>query len=264
MRRRLLLLLLCLPLAGMADRTLIPVTKGDLDGDGKVTIHDLTLLIQALARPLLPPPDCDVNTDGRYNTADVEAMVALILQPTATTPQHEAVDLGLSMRWATCNLGATQPWQPGHYYAWGELQPKEDYSEESYAYCDGGEYRNIGANICGTKYDAAREAWGEQWRMPTLIDINQLLTKCTWTETTLHGTSGYTVTGPNGNSIFLPKAGKQWGTQPTEQGTRLYYWCGMSQSATATSAYVLNDTGYTGNWSAIRSYGFAIRPVCSK
>lgn len=261
MRKILLFAFLLLPFRSTSAAILGKV--GDLNGDGKVTIQDLTLLIRSL-RQELRPATYDLNADDKVDQADVEALVRIILGLEKATPQHEAVDLGLSMRWATCNLGAALPWQLGDYYAWGELQPKKEYSEENYQHVSNGQYQNIGSNICGTKYDAARAAWGEQWRMPTLIDINQLMTKCTWTETTLHGTSGYTVTGPNGNSIFLPKAGKKADATPSEQGTRLYYWCGMSQSATATSAYVLNDAGYTGNWSANRSYGFAIRPVCSK
>ena len=261
MRKIILIVFLLLPFSSTSAAILGKV--GDLNGDGKVSIQDLTLLIRSL-RQELRPAAYDLNTDGKVDVADVDVMVKILLGMGGETQEHEAVDLGLSMRWATCNLGATEPWQLGDYYAWGELQPKQDYSEEYYQHISNGQYQNIGSNICGTKYDAARATWGEQWRMPTLIDINQLMTKCTWTETTLHGTSGYTVTGPNGNSIFLPKAGKKADATPSEQGTRLYYWCGMSQSATATSAYVLNDTGYTGNWSANRSYGFAIRPVCSK
>ncbi len=90
---------------------------------------------------------------------------------------HEYVDLGLSVKWATCNIGASKPSDPGNYYAWEE--------------------------------DQAHKEWGIPWRMPTEDEMLELKKKCKWTWTIQDKQKGYNITGPNGNSIFLPIGGCQ-------------------------------------------------------
>ena len=96
---------------------------------------------------------------------------------------HKAVDLGLSVKWATCNIGATKPEECGDYFAWGETSPKEVYTEETYLYYDAANNRkliDIGTEISGTEYDAARKQWGDDWRMPAEEELYELLRDCLW------------------------------------------------------------------------------------
>ena len=130
-----------------------------------------------------------------------------------------AVDLGLpsGLKWAACNLGASRPEEYGDYYAWGETEPKEKYSWETYKF---------GTDFVLSKYvtdpaygavdhktlldpedDAAVVNLGGSWRMPTEAEYDELISKAIWTWTSRNGVSGYLVTGSNGNSIFLPAAG---------------------------------------------------------
>ena len=116
---------------------------------------------------------------------------------------HEYVDLGLSVKWATCNVGATSPEDYGHYFAWGETSPKEKYTEEN-SLTYGKQMSDISGNA---QYDAATANWGGKWRMPTVAELGELHNNCIWTWTTQNGVNGDKVVGPNGNSIFLPAAG---------------------------------------------------------
>ena len=134
----------------------------------------------------------------------------------------ECVDLGLSVKWATCNLGATTPEQTGNFYAFGELEPKKEYSWKNYKWAEG-------SSITRTKYnksenygkvddkakldaedDVVRVTLGGDWHTPTLAEMAELMdsTKCTWTWTKRNGVDGYEVKSKiNGNSIFLPHVG---------------------------------------------------------
>lgn len=130
---------------------------------------------------------------------------------TGTVDGHEYVDLGLSVKWATCNIGATSPESFGNYYAWGETTTKSTYSWENYKFNHGDIYnlQNIGSDIKGSSYDAAYKSWGTNWRMPTEIEAGELISKCTFEEQTQNGVDGYLVTGTNGASIFIPSAGNK-------------------------------------------------------
>ena len=126
---------------------------------------------------------------------------------------HEYVDLGLSVLWATCNVGAIKAEEIGGYYAWGETEVIGDYDDYLYRH---GEYPNdyydfIGKDISGTKYDVAAVKWKGSWRMPTADEFMELIEKCDWLSEIYHGMMGYRVSGPNGNSIFLPAAGNDDG-----------------------------------------------------
>ena len=177
------------------------------------------------------------------------------------TDSHEAVDLGLSVHWATCNMGADSPEDYGLFYAWGETLTKYSFTEANYKYYTDQQYQYIGTNICGTTYDVAHRQWGGHWRMPTRSEVRELTTQCTWQPDTLNQVPGYRVTGPNGKSIFLPSTGYQTGTKKEEVGTCGYYWTGSLNRQMPYSAYTLNFRGYDDDWSANRFLGFAIRPV---
>ena len=101
-------------------------------------------------------------------------------EPTLTPGQ--VVDLGLSVYWASCNLGAESPEEFGNYYAWGETSPKSKYTESTYSFYNQStnRYISIGEDIAGTEYDAATVNLGSSWKMPTEGQMKELLEKCTW------------------------------------------------------------------------------------
>lgn len=194
----------------------------------------------------------------RFAKADVDSM-GLITLPTSEL--YESVDLGLSVRWAVCNIGAIRSEDYGGLYAWGETTEKEDYSESNYLYFQNDQYQIIGVNICGTKYDVARQQWGGEWRLPTRSEINELATQCQWTHEVRNGVSGFRITAQNGNSIFLPAAGFQKGSVRESVGTDGFYWTGNVNRNMLSSAYNINFRGYDADWSASRAYGFSVRAV---
>ncbi|MBO7325250.1 MAG: InlB B-repeat-containing protein, partial [Bacteroidales bacterium] len=153
---------------------------------------------------------------------------------------HEWVDLGLpsGLKWATCNVGATKPEGYGHYFAWGETSPKDNYDWSTYKYCNGSaitltKYNN--ESVLGTvdrkstlefSDDAARVNWGGKWRMPTKAELQELGKYCDWTWTIQNGVKGYKVISKtNGNSIFLPATGYCQGTSGAYPvGQYGYFW----------------------------------------
>ena len=172
---------------------------------------------------------------------------------------HEYVDLGLSVKWATMNVGATSPGGYGNYFAWGKVHPKSEYTEENNL-----TYEKYMENISGnSQYDAARYHWGGSWRLPTKKELEELKEKCRWIWSEENGHSGYTVVGPNGNRIFLPAAGNRYGTSTYYVGTNCYYWSGSPFESNTQYAYRLDfDDDYYRyvNW-FYRSLGQSVRPV---
>ena len=155
----------------------------------------------------------------------------------------EAVDLGLSVKWANVNLGASNPWDIGYRFAWGETEPRTNfYGNYGYPYYDEetDSYVDIGNEISGTKYDAARHILGGKWRMPTAKEVDELLTKCELYTTEQGGTLGTMITGPSGKSIFVPSCGKldtygddiygrEWG----------FYWTGTVSIDSPNCIYII-------------------------
>ena len=188
---------------------------------------------------------------------------------------HEYVDLGLSVKWATCNVGASKPEEYGDYFAWGETQPKSTYNWRTYKYCNGSStsltkyctnssYGTVdNKTILEAADDAARANWGGSWRMPTREEQDELRQQCTWTWTTQNGVNGYKVTGTNGNSIFLPAAGDRYDRSLGDAGCIGYYWSSSLNTGSPSSAWSVDFySGYVGRYGYDRSYGFSVRPVC--
>ena len=181
--------------------------------------------------------------------------------------QYKKVDLGLSVCWAEHNIGASSPEKYGDYFAWGETEPKSNYTAETNKYYDKTKktYIDIGKDISGTKYDVARAQWGGNWRMPRLEEIKELIDKCSWQWTELKGINGYKVTGPNGNSIFLPAAGNRIGTEVSSRGSNGSYWSGALYEGISSRAYRLYFCSRYPNWYYYgRSGGHTVRPVTDK
>lgn len=165
---------------------------------------------------------------------------------------REYVDLGLSVKWATCNLGADSPEDYGNYFAWGETKPKRN---STYSYPD--------PFTILLSDDAAHVNWGGSWRMPTVEEQEELVTKCTLKWTTQNGVSGYKVTSKrNGNSIFLPAAGYHTGLSIAQAGDQGYYW---SSSRAHYSHMAMLLYFYSSNMHLFdhnRYDGCSVRPVC--
>ncbi len=181
-----------------------------------------------------------------------------VSNPTGYINGHGYVDLGLSVKWATCNVGASSPSDYGNYYAWGETSTKSEYTEENSKTYG----RSMGSIAGDPAYDVARANWGDTWRLPTASEIDELVDECKWTWTTQGGHNGYEVTGPNGNSIFLPAAGWRDGTSLYYAGEDGHYWSATPYGGDANSAYALLFYGddFSRGWDG-RFNGMSVRPV---
>lgn len=214
-------------------------------------------------------------SDGNVIKVDSISMIA----PSENVDSHnghEYVDLGLSVKWATCNVGATKAEEYGDYFAWGEVEPKDYYHWDSYKWCNGS--YDTQTKYCTDIYygtvdnktvldlsdDAARANWGGSWRMPTDAELTELREQCTWTWTTQNGVYGRKVTGPNGNSIFLPAAGFRDGSSLCNAGSDGNYWSSLLSTVRPDSAWRVLYFGSSnvGRGYDRRSYGFSVRPVC--
>lgn len=192
-------------------------------------------------------------------------------------PIPDAVDLGLSVKWASFNVGASSPDEYGAYYAWGETEPKDYYSWETYKwgkgssnaltkYCNNSSYGYCGftdsKTVLDPEDDAAHVNLGGKWRMPTEAEWRELEDNCTWSWTTMNGKSGYKVTASNGNSIFLPAAGHRFDNYRQSVGSYGYYWPSSLYMDIPYDAwrFLFNSEGiYINKYT--RSSGCSVRPV---
>lgn len=231
--------------------------------------------------------------DGRKTAACSIAVIEV--------PKPDAIDLGLpsGIKWASFNLGASEPEEYGDLYAWGEIEPyyssldpltwkegkETGYDWPSYKWC-------MGSNTTLTKYcsdssyghngftdsktvldledDAAHVILGGKWRIPTDAEWTELMENCTWIATTQNGVNGRLVTANNGNSIFLPAAGSWWGAVSIDKislGSYASYWSSSLNTDLPLGAWNIyfNFNQYSGN-SYNRGYqarmrGLSVRPV---
>ena len=167
---------------------------------------------------------------------------------------HDYVDLGLSVMWATCNIGADKPEDYGDYFAWGEAETKSIYTQDNSATYNKSSY---------TFLDAASAQWGSAWRMPTMAECQELIDNCIWRWTTVGGHKGYKVTSKkNGNSIFVPAAGSRYDTQLRVADGWGHYWSSSPRESTSNGAYYLFfGSGYPYVYWDYRYYGLSLRPV---
>ena len=192
-----------------------------------------------------------------------------------------SVDLGLSVKWASFNVGASAPEEYGDYFAWGETEPKEDYSWSTYKWCKGSSstmtkycnnssygYNGFTDNktVLDPEDDAATVNWGGSWRMPTNEEQDELRSECTWTSTTINGVYGRKVTsnkeGYTDKWIFLPTAGYRNGSSFYNAGSDGYYWSSSLYTFYPYFAYLVRFNLGGVYWlSDNRCYGFSVRPV---
>ena len=230
--------------------------------DGEFTPENSSDVIEEKSSALIMLVlDCTSSLGNDFNNMKqgairfIETLVATGGNSGGTDDVMAFVDLGLSVKWATCNVGATKPEDYGNYYAWGETSTKSKYTKGN---CK--TYEKKMEDISGNaNYDVACASWGSAWRMPTYYEWNELIDKCNWKWTKQNGVKGYKVTGPNGNSIFLPAAGHYYETSLYDDGEECEYWSstpngGSTQHACGISNAYMYSTRY-------RYYGQSVRPV---
>lgn len=173
----------------------------------------------------------------------------------------QIVDLGLSVKWAGWNVGATSPEKYGKLYGWADptgLKSSDNLDDYPSA--------NPPTDIAGTSYDIARVQWGGDWRLPTKSEMEELVYKCKWTHTIYRNVRGFKVTGPNGNSIFMPLTG----SGPKSGASRGFgitgnYWTSNLSVRDKTKAYGLYFSVSHGPadslWESKRYSGKSVRPV---
>lgn len=201
-------------------------------------------------------------TKVEFNSVNVDYVDFTEKPSDPTLTPGDYVDLDLSVKWASCNLGASTPAGKGGYYAWGETSTKTKYTKENYAYYkEGSGYTDIGKNISGTQYDAATVNLGKDWRMPTKDEVQELCEKCTFTYGEVDGVKGYYATGKNGNSIFLPRYGyKSIYNYEEDQG---YFWIGTEVDSNCGYHLWLDEGKAYWDRLSLKHKGLQIRPVYS-
>ena len=209
----------------------------------------------------------------------VKATCEVTVGGTPPASDHEYVDLGLSVKWATMNIGANAPEEYGDYFAWGETTPKNIYSwnyawnfgtdptgDDLYLskYCTNSKYGKVDNKVVlDLEDDAAHVNWGGTWRMPTYKEFDELMTTCTWEWTTLNDVNGFNVTGPNGNSIFLPAAGYHYDNMFSGAVVSGYYWSSSLSTDDARFGWSMDfSDGYFTMCEETRYYGESVRAVC--
>lgn len=204
----------------------------------------------------------------------------LVLNPDVDVADgHEYIDLGLpsGTLWATMNIGANNPEDYGDYFAWGETEPKDDYNwnTNKWGYYDensklhitkyntNSDYGPVDNKIeLDTEDDAAYVNWGSSWRMPTMVQIKELINKCSWEWTTRNGINGYRVIGPNGNELFLPATGYRYNSSLYYSYFEGHYWSRDLYDIHPDCAYRLRIAEGVRNCNVYNRYfGYAVRAV---
>lgn len=243
----------------------------DINRDNNVDVSDVTVLVNRILNNQQGPLG-DINKDGCVDVVDVTMLVDYILGKRQING-HDYIDLGLpsGTLWATCNIGASSPEDDGEYYAWGEIAPKSSYTWSNYILCDGSDtklnrynswsgYGKVDNLSCLLPADdVAQVLWGGTWQIPTGEQADELKSNCTWTRDNALG--GYKVTGPNGNSIFMPMAGYMKGSTLVLHGNTGYYWTSTLDYETPHNAICILVDNSMFSLSSLRNAGRTIRPV---
>ena len=268
--------------------------RGDVNQDGAVNISDVTCLIDNLLKDV---PEGDVDQDGSVNISDVTSLIDYLLSgswpddPVTPPDEGDWVDLGLPSGtiWATRNVGASAPEDYGDYFAWGETEPKSVYLSDNYKWWQEGhdeqghwiygytKYCTISSNgyyycsYCGTDgvvdnkteldpEDDAACAHYPGGRMPSLEQIQALCNSCTWQRTQRNDVNGQLVTGPNGNTLFLPAAGHRFYVTLYHAGGNGFYLSRTLCSDYLNRPYCL-DFSSDGWHDFNRAHGYSVRAV---
>lgn len=203
--------------------------------------------------------------------------------PDGSVAGYDYVDLGLpsGTYWASYNMGAETPHDFGDKFAWGEIAPRDYFTRDNYQYfvevredpaigiwCQS---EDIGDNICGTQYDAARQIWGSAWRLPTTQERYELLMYCWHKWTCENDVMGVRVYGPNQHNIFLPAAGWSFYDTNPYYNWRGSYWTGELDYSDGQPIYpairakiICVDSSTLSGPQSERCCGYSIRPVINR
>lgn len=216
---------------------------------------------------------------------------------------HESVDLGLSVLWASCNIGSNSPEEFGGYFAWGESYTKSSYNNMTYKFSGSTHAADkpstlnaqISAMLDNTKYlgeenkqncndvkldivdDVANVLWGSPWRMPTMNEISELIDSCNWIIDVIKGIKGYwAVSKVNGNKIFFPLAGSISDDVVSDVGKAGKYWASKLRKDMCFDAYQIwmsyadilaemsNKSSVFLSDDGYRENGRSVRAVCER
>ncbi|MBR0053525.1 MAG: Ig-like domain-containing protein [Bacteroidales bacterium] len=261
---------------GINSVTLIAPSKRTLDPKCP---YYLVMIPQALTKgytmELYTDTDVPVETITSESPVTIRRSVWGVLKDLGTEVivEPEMVDLGLSVQWATFNLGATRPEQTGYYYAWGETEPKWEFSWANWKWCDGtaDTINKYGNPPFDNRYnldmedDAAHVKLGDAWRIPTIAERDELFAHCTLTPATVNGEKVIQVTSKiNGNSIYLPESGYYLDTGFINDGYATFWTSSIFFAGSAGSGVIhaySSDRAETLIWVTDFFNGFPIRPV---
>ena len=199
-----------------------------------------------------------INNISNNTTVEVEFE---IIHTTGTIA--DVVNLGLSVKWASWNIGASAPEERGFHLAWGETEPKDNYDLSTYKHYDNGyiKYGKIDNKYrLESEDDAATQLWGTGWRMPTYEELEELKTKCTFSDVEVNGVHVTKVVGPNGNYIYFPYSGNYTGNSLYFEGSVGSYWSSDLESDSYAKDMDLSSGGISLNGDS-RYHGQAVRPV---
>lgn len=194
-----------------------------------------------------------------------------------------AIDLGLpsGTKWASINVGASKPEEYGGYYAWGEVNEKNEYNEVTYQYATGvvgvdghsyidyhsdtetwGIWQSLGSDIAGTQYDVAHVKWRGKWCMPNREQQDELWNYCVYMWITYRGVKGGLFIGPNGHSIFMSAAGSRLNCDPNGVGSHGFYWSSTNHDSYYSYGHTFNSNHAKNyGYAPFRAYGMNVRPV---
>lgn len=186
------------------------------------------------------PASDEPGRDSLYIMVNKENKISYVIRPSDnyrvpgsydseslyTFDDYEYVDLGLSVNWATSNIGASKynTVSYGDFFAWGETETRYTFDKNNYLEPKQGHYYDGNLSVLEPSDDAATVLWGKEWRLPTKEEFQELIDFCQWEWTEVYNHWGYMVTGPNGNTIFLPVAGMKMDTRWLYYNDGLYYW----------------------------------------
>ena len=221
-----------------------------------------------------------VSTDEVY-TFVVSRSVTLVAKfrypfvKTGTVDGFDYVDLGLpsGLKWATHNVGATEIYDKGNYYSWGESIEKPAYNQTYYQLTDdegniNKYYAGDGKTVLEPEDDVAAEKWGGSWRLPTKEELQELIDNCSFKSMKVNGVLGMRIKGPNNNCIFLPAASYRSSPYSTILAGYMCYWSSSLSDASHLKAYCFDtyigtvNKDFTMNVTSVSRYlGYSVRPV---
>lgn len=214
-RKLMLMALLCLPMMASADPALLLLYDTESEPSSTTTTKT----------PSTPTTTTTATGKDKVYKPKEKSTYVFTKAPSSPTGYengHPYVDLGLGVKWAYCNVGATKPEGFGDSFQWGDTQPKNTWNVDEYE-----EREDVQIPQLPPHMDAAHVHWGGEWRMPTYDEVSNMSIHCEFKEGTYNGVYGMMVTGPNGNTIFMPQSKVQHDN--ISECPIIYYWTSTAE-----------------------------------